>query len=200
MSCSMEMSTRFQCATGEWRRGKRLGVVQLYVLGAAGRRRVTRAHSILGMRCTKLSATFVKHRWQPRINQPPPPSSALPHLPLRCGKHYAYALGRDEDGVYYYVDRAIDDEGGPRLFVGTKGNVEQKQLLDSTIDADGGVLTTDGARLSIGLEGGQVSQMRWSLDEVRVDLTPLDLWQNRSLIYAGLGAYGERLGTPCDDL
>ena len=115
-------------------------------------------------------------------------------------QHYAYALGRDEDGVYYYVDRAIDDEGGPRLFVGTKGNVEQKQLLDSTIDADGGVLTTDGARLSIGLEGGQVSQMRWSLDEVRVDLTPLDLWQNRSLIYAGLGAYGERLGTPCDDL
>ena len=115
-------------------------------------------------------------------------------------RHYAYAIGRDDDGVYYYVDRAIGDENTLRLFVGPKGNVKQLGLTDSTLDAAGGVLTTTNGRLSIGLEGGKVSQMRWRQDETSLDLIPLDLWQNRSLIYGDLSAYGERLGTPCDDL
>ena len=115
-------------------------------------------------------------------------------------RHYAYAIGRDDDGVYYYVDRTIGDESTLRLFVGPKGNVKQLSLTDSTVDAAGSVLTTTSGRLSIGLEGGKVSEMRWRLDETSLDLTPLDLWQNRSFIYGSLGAYGKRLGTPCDDL
>ena len=115
-------------------------------------------------------------------------------------RHYAYAIGRDDEGVYYYVDRAIGDENTLRLFIEPKGGVKQVGLSDSTVDATGGVLTTSKGRLSIGLEAGEVSRLRWRQDETSLDLIRLDLWQNRAFIYGSLGAYGKRLGTPCDDL
>ena len=109
------------------------------------------------------------------------------------------AIGRDDNGIYYYVDRTRED-GTLRLFLGPKGKAKQLPLSDLTVDAAGGVLTSAQGRLSIVLEAGEVERMRWSNNETALDLTPLDLWQNRGLIYSELGAYGKRLGTPCDDL
>src|SRR5690606_22915432 len=73
-------------------------------------------------------------------------------------KRQAYALGRTDAGVYYYVDklrddnRTVDDPNpatGFRLFVGRKGRLKEQRLTDSTLDSKGVVLSTKGGHLTV---------------------------------------------------
>lgn len=110
----------------------------------------------------------------------------------------AHALARDEEGIYYFVDRARDEKAEPdhRLYVGQRGRVSvyAAQLLAS--DAAGEIFQFGGSRLSISTRDGK-AEIRHG--EVIRPLIFLDMERHASLAYGALGAYrGESLGTPCD--
>jgi len=110
----------------------------------------------------------------------------------------AHALARDEEGIYYFVDRSRDEKGEPdyRLYVGQRGKVTAyaAQLLAS--DAAGDIFQFGGSRLSISNREGR-AEIRHG-ETVR-PLVHLDMERHASLAYGALGAYrGESLGTPCD--
>lgn len=110
----------------------------------------------------------------------------------------AHALARDEEGIYYFVDRQRDEKAAPdyRLYVGQRGKVSAyaAQLLAS--DAAGEIFQFGGSRLSISTRA-EKAEIRHG--EVVRPLIYLDVQRHASLAYGELGAYrGEALGTPCD--
>jgi hypothetical protein len=123
-------------------------------------------------------------------------------------KRQAAALGRDDDGVYYYVDRIRDDRPaseswndphpptGFRLFVGRKGKLREQTVTDTTIDSKGVVLISKSGNLVV---DDSNKRLVWTRSKKREELVYLPLDENGLLIYRDLGLYG-RVGTPCDDL
>ena len=110
----------------------------------------------------------------------------------------AHALARDEEGIYYFVDRLRNEKAEPdyRLYVGQRGKVSvyAAQLLAS--DAAGEIFQFGGSRLSVSARDGK-AEIRHG-ETVR-PLIFLDMERHASLAYGALGAYrGESLGTPCD--
>jgi hypothetical protein len=109
-------------------------------------------------------------------------------------------LARDDQGAYFYVDAARDPSSGRpasrpelRLRYGRKGALAPVELVDSINDPGGLVLVTSTGRLVA--KGGSVE---WVGAAARMPLTPIDLRDGAALVYGELGAYGKRLGTPCD--
>jgi hypothetical protein len=118
-----------------------------------------------------------------------PPFRRIPHL-----------LARDDQGAYFLVDAARDPSSGRpasrpelRLRYGRKGALAPVELVDSIADPGGLVLVTSTGRLVS--KGGAVE---WVGPAARTVLTPIDLRDAAALVYGELGAYGKRLGTPCD--
>lgn len=121
-------------------------------------------------------------------------------------KRQAAALGRDDLGVYYYVDRIRDERPsgeqwtdphpptGFRLFIGRKGKLREQKIVDTTVDSQGLVLATRKGSLAVD-EGGK--RMIWSRGKKREALVYLAVEDNPLLIYRDLGLYG-KLGIPCD--
>lgn len=118
-------------------------------------------------------------------------------------RRMAYALSRDEDGVYYYVDRLRDEDGGKgfRLFRGRKGKLTAQKMIDIVHDSEGDVFATSTGDLRLILAKGKSTWVsRKKKAEQRTELTIVPVEENGTLIYGELGVYNERLGTPCDDL
>lgn len=118
-----------------------------------------------------------------------PPFRRIPHL-----------LARDEQGAYFFVDAARDPWSGRpasrpelRLRYGRKGALAPVEVLDAIDDPGGLVLVTGTGRLVA--KGGTVE---WAGPAARLPLTRVDLQDAAGLVYGELGAYGKRLGTPCD--
>ena len=120
-------------------------------------------------------------------------------------KREAAAFGRDDTGVYYYVDRLRVDRFNPndptpptgfRLFVGRKGKLKQQKLTDSVVDSRGVVLSTRAGHLTVDYKD---ARMVWSTRRGTTALSYLPVEDNALLIYRDLGLYG-RLGIPCDDM
>lgn len=107
-------------------------------------------------------------------------------------------LARDEDGVYYFVDRLHDEHGGKgyRVFVGQKGAMKQLAMKNVVSDSAGEIYATRTGELKIvaGADGKAV----WKKGTRKTELVVLDPWPNRYLIYRELGIYGA-LGAVCDD-
>jgi hypothetical protein len=117
------------------------------------------------------------------------PFRRVPHL-----------LARDDQGSYFFVDAARDPWSGRtadrpdlRLRYGRKGALAPVELADVLDDSGGLVLVTASGRLV-----GRGGQVEWVGPAGRTPLTPLDLGSAGPLVYGELGAYGSRLGTPCD--
>ncbi len=123
------------------------------------------------------SATFLKPKW----------------------KRQAYALARDDRGTYYYVDRLRDEYGGKgfRLFKGQRGNLKQMKMTNIVSDSEGDIFATRKGDLRMILDK---SQAAWVRGKKRTALTYVPIDANAYMIYAELGVYVERLGTPCDDI
>lgn len=120
-------------------------------------------------------------------------------------KRQAYALVRDEMGVYYYVDRLRDEHGGKgfRLFKGRKGKLKKQTMVDIVHDSEGDIFSTkDGALRMILSENKStwIERNHKTKKETRTDLTVVPVRRNALLIYTELGVYNERFGTPCDDM
>ncbi len=122
----------------------------------------------------------------------------------RLWRRQAYALSRDDDGNYYFVDRLRDEFGGGdfRLFRGRKGKLVQQKMKDVVHDTAGDIFATASGDLRLILEEGKsiwVARRKKKEDRMELKLLPID--DNRTLIYGELGVYSnQRLGTPCDDL
>lgn len=122
-------------------------------------------------------------------------------------RRYAHALARDDDGNYFYVDGARTAFGDPaedrtyRLYVGLRGRLERRDLVDAFRDSEGEIFVTTAGKLRLfkGADGKRAAE--WQGPGGRTRLTWLDPQVNGALIYEGLGVYrGERLGTPCDGI
>ncbi len=115
-------------------------------------------------------------------------------------KRRAYALARDNSGVYYYVDQARepDDNKDFRVFRGQKGALKPQKMVNIVSDSEGEIFETKAGKLRFILGRGETT---WIAGKTQTKLIVLPIEDNHVLIYTDLGVYaGQPLGTPCDDL
>jgi hypothetical protein len=118
--------------------------------------------------------------------------------PMR--KWAPYALARDDQGKYYYVDRgfAPEDEKNFRLFVGPKGGMKQQKMTNVVSDSEGDIFATKSGSLRMIIDK---KDTKWVDGKNETRLLWVPVADNLRMIFNDLGVYtGERLGTPCDDL
>ncbi len=113
-----------------------------------------------------------------------------------------FVLARDERGVYYYVDRVMDEKGGKdyRVYIGRKGATRKTLLKDVVDDSEGLIFETSGGKLRLRIDqnNSQVQHVFWSKRKKRTELTILNPKENGELIFRELGVYdGVALGTVC---
>ncbi len=113
-------------------------------------------------------------------------------------RRQAHALSRDDRGVYYYVDRFLDEHGGKgfRLWSGQKGAMKELGLTNIVSDSEGEIFASKKGELRF-VQGGRSAT--WIKGEKREELVTVPLELNLSLIYGELGVYEGGLGTPCDE-
>lgn len=111
----------------------------------------------------------------------------------------AYALARDNTGIYWYVDRGVGEKAKQfRVFMGPRGRLKPMPLVNVVSDSEGDIFATKQGTLRMVL--GK-SESLWAKGKQEQKLVQLPVADNRLLIYTDLGPYlGQRLGTPCDDL
>jgi hypothetical protein len=115
-------------------------------------------------------------------------------------KYRAYALARDDKGVYYYVDRPREPENSKafRLFAGPRGNLKPLKMTNVVSDSQGDIFSTKKGELRLILDK---KQSKWVAGKKETELVSLPIQDNHIMIYTDLGVYaGQRLGTPCDDM
>ena len=117
----------------------------------------------------------------------------------RYWKRQAYALARDDRGVYYYVDRMLARYGGKgfRLFVGPRGSMTQRPMTNIVSDSEGDIFATKSGELRLILSRKDAT---WVKGKERTPLKYVPPRRNVVMIYNDLGVYRGFLGTPCDDL
>lgn len=114
-----------------------------------------------------------------------------------------HRLARDEQGIYYYIDRGVHERDKEfRLFVGPRGNMKRVKLTNTVSDSEGDIFATrtGSLRLVVGRSEGTwiEGKRRQPLTVVPTDREP-EAWRNRMMIFQDLGVYaGEPQGTPCD--
>jgi hypothetical protein len=133
------------------------------------------------------AATFLKARW----------------------KHMAYALARNDEGVYFFVDRKREppDSKAFRLYMGKKGELKPLKMVNVVSDSEGDIFATKSGELRLiipkGGSGADVEHKEptWIKGKKKTALTWVPVEDNAYMIYVELGVYaGQLLGTPCDDL
>lgn len=115
-------------------------------------------------------------------------------------KREPYFLARDTHGVYYYVDHYRQEFGGRhfRVFVGKRGMLKLTKLKGLVEDSEGTVFSTQKGDLRL-IVNPKASAL-WIRGNKRSELTAVDPYRNRKLIYDELGVYlGEKIGHICDE-
>jgi hypothetical protein len=110
-----------------------------------------------------------------------------------------YALARDKQANYYYVDRGATPETAKdfRLYRGRRGALRPLSMRDVVSDSEGEVFESTGGKLRLFLGRAEAE---WVEEKKTRALLRLPLAENFGLIYNELGVYmGQRLGVPCDD-
>lgn len=110
----------------------------------------------------------------------------------------AHLLARDDDANYYYVDELREELGGNgyRVFAGPKGGMKELPLANIATDTAGEIFATKSGQLK--LITGEGKKAYWIKGGKKAELTVVDTYDNRYLIYRELGIYGQ-LGAVCDD-
>lgn len=130
----------------------------------------------------------------------------------RYWRRRPHLLARDDDGVYFYVDRrdvstadgvlmqAIDLKDF-RFWAGKRGRMKRLKLNDVIVDPAGQVFITKQGKLRV---ESKKQRYLWQVGAKHVALTHVPLTAYNGglvLLYRQLGPYlGQRLGRPCDDL
>lgn len=124
-------------------------------------------------------------------------TKAVFHQPL--WKRDAYALARDDNAHYYYVDRLYATDAGFRVFSGPKGKLRELKMVDIARDSEGDIFATKEGSLRLVLNKDRNVQSSWIAGKRQLALTYVPVANNLELIYGELGVYtSEPLGTPCD--
>lgn len=115
-----------------------------------------------------------------------------------------HMVARDDAGIYYYVDVIRQEYGGKgyRVFVGKKGAMKQRPLVDIATDTAGDVFATKTGDLRIVREVADDSNKQaivWVKGNKRTTLSRLDPDANSVLIYKELGIY-TFIGSICESL
>lgn len=111
-----------------------------------------------------------------------------------------YALARDRQGTYYYVDRGMTPESAKdfHLYRGKRGKMKPLAMRDVVSDSEGEIFASETGKLRL-IVGRDEAQ--WIASKQPQKLLRLPLGENYGLIYNELGMFlGERFGVPCDDL
>ena len=116
-----------------------------------------------------------------------------------------YYLGRDPSGVYYYVDRVVDELGGKRhrVFIGKAGSMKRSKLLRIVNDPGGTVFATKQGQLRLTVDEGHPRVGTWSKGTAVLELKSLQVnfVGTERLIYDKLGVYlGVEIGHICEGL
>lgn len=115
-------------------------------------------------------------------------------------KRSAYALARDPNGIYYYVDHGRTPETAKnfRLFIGPKGNLKPQTMTNVVSDSEGDIFATKTGSMRLILDKKETA---WTAQGKNTPLRLVPTDENLAMIWNELGVYaGEKLGTPCDDL
>jgi hypothetical protein len=114
-------------------------------------------------------------------------------------KYRAYALARDDSGIYYYVDRNREEGSMDfRLYSGQRGAMKPLKMTNVVSDSEGDVFATRSGELRLVLDK---KESAWVQKGKKQPLRSLPVEDNVQLIYSDLGVYaGQPLGTPCDVL
>ena len=118
----------------------------------------------------------------------------------------AYLLARDDEGIYYFVDRARtpSDNFDFHLYTGHRGNMKRIPLVNIVSDTEGDIFASKRGRLRLVHSAGRDKREKsllWIKGRTRKPLTNVPVVMNAQLIYRDLGVYdSKRLGNPCDDL
>lgn len=124
-------------------------------------------------------------------------------------RHEPHLLARDDEGRYYYVDRArtgrlskryvpLSQLRGFRLFIGRRGRAKPVKLRDAVLDDAGQIFLSAKGALLLDKRG-----LFWRVGKVRTPLLAVPMYSDamRLLIHKQLGAYTNvRFHTPCDEL
>ncbi len=110
----------------------------------------------------------------------------------------AQFLARDDNGVYYFVDRLRDDFGGKghRIFAGQKGAMKEMPMTNLVSDSKGEIYATRSGELRFITSSNAAM---WVKGKEKLELTIVPVEDNVPMIYGDLGVYEGSLGTPCDD-
>jgi hypothetical protein len=121
-----------------------------------------------------------------------------------------HLLARDDDGIYYYVDRDHDPrersktsvhekryQRGHRVFAGKKGAMKELPMTNVVADSAGEIYQTKRGDLRIVTSTDRTAT--WVRGKKKTALTLLEPGDNRYLVYRELGVYGF-MGTACEDL
>ena len=124
-------------------------------------------------------------------------ATALFRAPLH--DRVTQVLARDDDGIYYFVDRlrGEDTTRGVRVFVGLKGALKQMPMKNIVSDSAGEIYATKSGELKIVTET-DTDTATWRKGKKRIELTMLRPSANQYLIARELGIYG-RMGYACDE-
>ncbi|MBX5481898.1 MAG: hypothetical protein IRZ16_08690 [Myxococcaceae bacterium] len=109
----------------------------------------------------------------------------------------AYALARDDEGNYFYVDQARTPEDNQdfHLYVGPTGALSGSAAEVLAHDGSGDVFRAGGGKLKLTRAG----EAEWIAGPGRTKLNWLPVEDHARFIYSQLGVYrGQPLGTPCD--
>lgn len=111
-------------------------------------------------------------------------------------------LARDDNGVYYYIDRWKEKHGGRhyRVFVGRRGQQKLSKLTGVVNDSRGTIFSTPSGdlRLVVDKRGGR-GAMWIQGKRAPKKLKIADPKRNLTLIYEELGAYiGQDFGHICE--
>ncbi len=122
-------------------------------------------------------------------------------------RHEAYALGRDDFGNYYYVDRIRGTKKGFRLFRGRPGRLKKLRLVDALTDSEGDLFVSKAGSLRLAIDPNDTRKQRNAVEWIerkkgkvaRTIVRKVPVFGNLTMIYTKLGVYPDVLGTPCDN-
>ena len=119
-------------------------------------------------------------------------------------RRQAYALARDDEGHYFYLDKArepVNGERDLRFYMGTKGKLVGYEIADHIKDSAAEIFVTAAGRLKRTLNAGEGKLAEWIVGQQKTQVSWLSLDDQAQLVYTSLGVYaGEKLGQPCDAL
>ncbi|MBU8900399.1 hypothetical protein DRW03_07960 [Corallococcus sp. H22C18031201] len=116
-------------------------------------------------------------------------------------KYVPYALLRDTQGNYYFVDRGFlpSEAKSFRVFIGPRGDLKPQKMTNVVSDSEGEIFSTKKGELRLVLDK-QKSPVWIASSKKTLELRVVPVEENLPLVYNELGVYtGVRLGTPCDD-